>query len=648
MFELNYNKNKNVELFQSFRNSDLGNFKNIQNYIPIYSKYFNCNKTNWNNINLNQANYIKSIQNKEGEHIFNITLHNDVSTKTFIKYSPLIDPIKYLAGKYKKYTDDYLFAMPTYEENTKTFSKVNDANNVSYVDGFFSYLTSQLLHTQNFIHGLDFYGSFIGVKHNFKIDIADDFDFLQNYDYFMKQNNKLFTIEVDDEEICANDTRNFKKRLCFTEKSIANLSVASFCDSDFDEIFQSSEVNNTAIDMCDVNVSSNMVYEQNQTSLKSCNNTKYSNSSSSSCSSRSSNTSCSSIDSDMRDDMNDDINSEMNSGSNCSTSSNQSIVNELMLVDDTTLEKLIQESMCEDISNSQNLNNSNGSNNSNNPSNNNSITSYSSTLSSETTSSSSSTSSEESIIVSINEFPVQIISLEKLNATLDRYMCSNKISVEEWKSILFQIIVSLYVYQKLFDFTHNDLHTNNIMYYETEETHIAYKIEGIIYKVPTFGKIYKIIDFGRSIYRFKNNLHCSDSFKKNEDAATQYNFPPFYNDSKPLIKPNYSFDLCRLGCSLFDNFFDSVDDIEEETNPIALKVAEWCTDDKGRSVLYKKNNKERYPGFKLYKMIARTVHKHTPSQQFKDNFFSCFVNEERNINVKNMMNIDNYTVCYSK
>jgi hypothetical protein len=46
-------------------------------------------------------------------------------------------------------------------------------------------------------------------------------------------------------------------------------------------------------------------------------------------------------------------------------------------------------------------------------------------------------------------------------------------------------------------------------------------------------------------------------------------------------------------------------------------VHEWCQDDEGRNVLYKRSGEERYPEFKLYKMIARTVSRHTPEAQFK-------------------------------
>ena len=50
---------------------------------------------------------------------------------------------------------------------------------------------------------------------------------------------------------------------------------------------------------------------------------------------------------------------------------------------------------------------------------------------------------------------------------------------------------------------------------------------------------------------------CSDSFHRKGDAATQYNCEPYYNDNKPYIQPNPSFDLCRLSCSLFDSDWKS-------------------------------------------------------------------------------------------
>ena len=37
---------------------------------------------------------------------------------------------------------------------------------------------------------------------------------------------------------------------------------------------------------------------------------------------------------------------------------------------------------------------------------------------------------------------------------------------------LFQIIMILITYQKIFNFTHNDLHTNNVMFIKTDKKYL--------------------------------------------------------------------------------------------------------------------------------------------------------------------------------
>jgi hypothetical protein len=162
------------------------------------------------------------------------------------------------------------------------------------------------------------------------------------------------------------------------------------------------------------------------------------------------------------------------------------------------------------------------------------------------------------------------------------------------------------------------------MYKNTSLKYLFYKYNGVYYKVPTFGRIYTIIDFGRAIYKYKGQLFCSDSFFDDGDAATQYNTEPFFDSNKKRIDPNPSFDLCRLGCSMYDLVISDETDIDQ-LNEYQQTVFRWCQDDDGRNVLYKKNGEERYPNFKLYKMIARTVHKHTPESQLEYPFFSKWV-----------------------
>ena len=191
----------------------------------------------------------------------------------------------------------------------------------------------------------------------------------------------------------------------------------------------------------------------------------------------------------------------------------------------------------------------------------------------------------------------------------------------------------LITYQKAFSFTHNDLHTNNVMYISTNTKYLYYIYKNKNYKVPTFGRIFKIIDFGRSIYKYKGKTFCSDSFNSNGDAATQYNTEPYFNENKPRLEPNFSFDICRLACSIFDYV---VDDLEETKNldlcdPVKKLVIEWCLDDKGLNMLYKTNGDDRYPDFKLYKMIARCVHNHTPQAQLNRPEFMSYECSSQNI-----------------
>jgi hypothetical protein len=192
-----------------------------------------------------------------------------------------------------------------------------------------------------------------------------------------------------------------------------------------------------------------------------------------------------------------------------------------------------------------------------------------------------------------------------------------------------QIIMILITYQKAFNLTHNDLHTNNVMYNNTDKKFLYYCYKKKYYKVPTFGRIFKIIDFGRSIYKFDGKVFCSDSFQTGGDAATQYNTEPYLNEKKPRLEPNYSFDLCRLACSIFDYVVDDDDELKELSkckDPIKRLIVEWCLDDNGLNMLYKNNGDDRYPDFKLYKMIARCVHNHTPQAQLERPEFKAFSN----------------------
>ena len=148
-------------------------------------------------------------------------------------------------------------------------------------------------------------------------------------------------------------------------------------------------------------------------------------------------------------------------------------------------------------------------------------------------------------------------------------------------------------------------------------------------------------------------MYCPDAFKKGDDAASQYNFGIYYDNKKKEVLPNFSFDLCRLACSIFDNIFtfNMADDYSQKyidnkckKDEIAKLVNDWCKDDKGRNVLYTSEGDERYPEFKLYKMIARTVNNCLPEKQLEKSIFSKFVVSKKlirnNLRDKNVLYLD--------
>jgi hypothetical protein len=92
---------------------------------------------------------------------------------------------------------------------------------------------------------------------------------------------------------------------------------------------------------------------------------------------------------------------------------------------------------------------------------------------------------------------------------------------------------------------------------------------------------------------------------------------------------------------------DIEDDNEEELDDLQKTIRRWCMDDNGKNVLYKKNGEERYPSFKLYKMIARTVHQHTPEAQLEEPYFKQFLTKKEDVkDATPIMNLDSIP-CYA-
>jgi hypothetical protein len=269
----------------------------------------------------------------------------------------------------------------------------------------------------------------------------------------------------------------------------------------------------------------------------------------------------------------------------------------------------------------------------------------------ETTATESTEMEEEyRIYAEITDFPVMMIALENNEGTMDSLLddytqVGSTPGTDEWElkwsAWIFQVIAALSAAQTLIGFTHNDLHTNNIVWSPTEEEYFYYtKRSGETFRVPTYGKLFRIIDFGRAIFTINSNQFISDDFKAGNDADGQYAFKPLHMRSKQEILPNPSFDLCRLSVSLFEALFpeapedkvegailSSEEDLEviETVSPLYNVLWSWLIDDEGRNVLITPSGDERFPDFDLYKHVAAHVHTAVPARQFLHPAFGRFL-----------------------
>lgn len=546
-FSIGYYKSKPIDLSSLEQNYiqshyDIENNYNpfqinkLQKYNPIYDTLFTLSSKNYNTIQLNHYNHFINTQ------LVVDMSDNEHSQDVFFKYSPLLDPLHYMVGKYEK-DKEYIHNLPyptciSKDASDNVISKISSQHNCSYVDSFFCYLSSMTLQTHHILNCLDFYGSFIGIQNSYKYDVSDDLDYLSSSSFFNDNMNTLFTLEnINVDQYHDDESRKRRPKLCIS-KTNHNITAVSLSEC----IVDVSDITNDSIDDCIIYDST---FDISGNHLSSDNNSQSSDDDSSVA---------------YTTDTDENNESEWDTESESSYDSN---------------------STC---------------------------------------------SPDEEQNAYIKNYPVQMICLEKCDGTFDDLFTSGNATLDNTSSALFQVVMSLIIYQKLFSFTHNDLHTNNIMYIETDIPFLFYKYENIVYKVPTYGRIYKIIDFGRSIYRFNATTYCSDSFGPGGDADTQYNCEPFFNNKKPRLEPNMSFDLCRLGCSIYDFIIPEHLDYNDY-DELQKTIYRWCLDDNNKNVLYKKNGDERYPDFKLYKMIARTVHKHTPQEQLQFPFFNQFISK---------------------
>lgn len=469
----------------------------------------------------------------------------------FFKMIPLFDPLRYLLGNYhKQHGEEALFVLP--HPTRSTLAKLETVHNSAYVDGLFTALTSQLLHRHRFEHGIDCFGTCLGIKRNLTINVAEDLDYLLMSESFHAMHNVLYTADIEDRYLSHPVIR--KVPLQWSPSAMAAMD-ADCVDEVLEEVEEKEEQGTREDDLLLLDQGEMMASRPEKNEEQEQEEEEDHADDNSDISSRVSDTDTEYDDETGWEDISDDG------------------------LDETEQEEE-EEGEIE----------------------------------------------EEEVPLTILQCPVHVIAMEQCECTVDELVLRGELDdPEAFLSMLMQVIFTLIVYQDVYAFTHNDLHARNIMCQPTRHKYLWYKYLGQTYRVPTMGRVYKIIDFGRSIYTVGGVRICSDAFDRHGDAYSQYNTEPFFDPEKPRLDPNPSFDLCRLAISLFDLVIpDPHVDWRELTNPAQSIIFKLCLDDEGRNMVCKRDGSERYLDFKLYKMISRCVHIHTPHAQLYSKELSQF------------------------
>tara|TARA_B100001250_G_scaffold180613_1_gene155305 strand:- start:2 stop:1516 length:1515 start_codon:yes stop_codon:yes gene_type:complete len=237
--------------------------------------------------------------------------------------------------------------------------------------------------------------------------------------------------------------------------------------------------------------------------------------------------------------------------------------------------------------------------------------------------------------------PVQIVFMEKFDKTFEdlindliynvrntqrsvliRNFRKNMV-MNRLRSWIFQICAGLCCANKNIDFVHNDLHIQNVMGLSTNEKFLYYVKNGVEYKVPTYGYIMKIIDFGRSTYTFNGKYYIGDIFDEDGEAGGQYTTPSCkcFNTNKE-VKPHPAFDLARFACSFVEDLEESIWPTKDNLNEydIGSLINNWTVNDDGQSLM-------DIEGFDLYINIARHFRTRDPYSELDSNIFGRYIKE---------------------
>jgi len=492
-----------------------------------------------------------------------LTAGIDISNvPVFIKRTHLLEPLKYMRGDYRVQRHDAMLPSPQCTY-VQTVQKVNFPMNEAYIEAFGSFLTSQLVESGKCPHFPLFYGTFNGRVQKYAYNITDEFFSLKREKWFSNHFAKYFSIQIEG----------------ITAEKLAEYIFNSSVDSNSDDSDASDSEDATEDDATEDDATEDDATEDDATEDDATEDDATEDDATEDDATDSDETDNDEDDAANDDDEIKDLVDNVVLDTDQTTDGMETV--EDLIITETEVMHLNPRKIDDDD-----------------------IT--------------------EEIYSVLDNYPVQLTVIERLVHTMDTLTTTQRPD-EEWLAYLMQIMFALAVMQKEYDMIQNDLHTNNIMYSETTEEFLYYNVNGQHFKVPTYGKIMKILDFGRATFRYCGRLYVSDAFAEDGDAEGQLNCEPFYNKKRKRMNPNPSFDLCRLATTLIDSLYPAV---PATPTPLFQVLNAWTTDKFGKNIYRKLTGEERYDGFKLYIEINKRMTNCIPLKQFSRPEFEIFKTTE--------------------
>ena len=474
--------------------------------------------------------------------------------RAFIKISPLVEPLRYLEGEFISSSSSTTI-LPN-EQVIRTMTKLNSNNNSSYIESSFLYYASKLVEAGKCPTFPYFYGAYNGVKKVYYHDISEDYDGICNKAWYCSKLGKDFElIEIDDA----------------SDDSIISNDLEESVERNIDGIDGIDEIEDIDIDdkgqvQKTLDISEFVDSEEEFECQRNAENAE---------------TAEDAEDAETAEDAEDAETAETaEDAEDAETAKDAEDIEDAEDTEDAEDASEISDLFEEDI-----------------------IKKKSGVIQ----------------FAKLPNYPVQLSIMEYMRDTLDQLLDDGyNMSETEWLAILFQISFGLSVAQKAYKFCHNDLHSSNVMFQSTKEKYLYMFINNAYYRIPTFNKIVKIIDFARATFKHNEITFFSDVFDSGGDAEAQYKFPN-YKSSKyhTTTAPNPSFDLVRFSATIEERLVGC--------DKVLKLINKWMTDDNGDNV------RNYDDDFSLYIRIAKDCHNAVPKEVLKDSTFRTFKIKQENI-----------------